>query len=116
MLRTEPLSATYEDGRLTVRLLGEIDHHGAREMREKIDRQLYLYHPSEFVLSLGRANFMDSSGLGLILGRYTVCRQFACAMRLTDASDQMLRIFRLAGLERISGLTIDGLPGKEARP
>lgn len=103
----------YADGCLTVTVRGDIDHHSARPLREQIDRQLYLHHPSEFILSLGEVNFMDSSGLGLILGRLAVCRRLPCPMRLSGADGRMLRIFRLAGLERISGLTVEGLYQKE---
>ena len=110
----EPICAAFSDGSLTVRVVGEVDHHSAGVLREKLDRQLYLYHPREFVLSLSGVSFMDSSGLGLILGRLAVCRHFGCTMRLCDADEWMLRIFRLAGMERISGLTVDGL-SKERR-
>lgn len=104
-----PVKVDYEDGHLSIGLSGEIDHHSARPLREKIDRQLYLYHPSECTLSLRGVDFMDSAGLGLILGRLAVCRQFSCPMRLTGADARMLRIFRMAGIARMEGLTVDGL-------
>ena len=103
----------FADGCLTVTLSGEVDHHGARGVREEIDRLLYLHRPREFCLSLGGVNFMDSSGLGLILGRLSVCREFGCPMRLTDTSERMRRIFAMAGLARMDGLEIEGLTKKE---
>ncbi len=108
-----PLQIQYEDGYLSVRLQGEIDHHTARAFREELDHQLYLYHPRAFTLSLSGVDFMDSSGLGLILGRFAICRQFSCPMRLCGAGPRLLRIFHMAGLERMTGLEIDGLPGKD---
>ena len=56
---------------LTIYLEGDIDHHNARTVRSKIDTKLYIQRPEELVLDLSRVNFMDSSGLGLILGRFT---------------------------------------------
>lgn len=113
MASVEPITAVFSDGCLTVTVAGDIDHHSARALREGLDRQLYLYHPHDFVLSLGQVNFMDSSGLGLILGRLAVCRHFSCTMHLTDVSERMLRIFKLAGLWRIPDLHIDGLAKEE---
>ena len=103
----------YANGCLTVTLSGEVDHHGARAVREEIDRLLYQHRPRSFCLSLGGVNFMDSSGLGLILGRLAICRECGCPMRLTEASERMRRIFAMAGLARMEGLEIEGLTKKE---
>lgn len=109
MTTEEVMSVVYRDGRLTVSLTGEVDHHSAKPLREQLDHQLYLHRPRELVLALEGVSFMDSSGLGLILGRLAVCRHFACPMYLIGADERMLRIFRMAGLSRIEGLSIEGL-------
>jgi stage II sporulation protein AA (anti-sigma F factor antagonist) len=109
----EAVRAVYTDGVLTVSLAGEIDHHTARPIREEIDRYLYRYHPEEVVLSLGAVSFMDSSGLGLILGRLALCRHFGCRLRIIDADERVMKIFLLSGMERIEGLVIEGLCEKE---
>ena len=111
----ETMQVRYTDGCLTVCPVGEIDHHTARAMREEIDRQLVTYHPQQFVLSLAHIRFMDSSGLGLILGRLAVCRRFSCPMRLCGAGERMLTIFRMAGLQRMQDLQIDGLNKEETK-
>ena len=113
MTREKQVRARYADGCLTVEILGEVDHHSARPLREEIDRQLYLYRPSLFCLSLARVNFMDSSGLGLILGRLSLCRELGCPMRLTDVSERAARLFRMAGLGRAEGLTVEEHTEKE---
>ena len=110
---TEPITSSYTDGTLFITMTGEVDHHTARAIRERIDHRLYLYHPRECVISLGGVNFMDSSGLGLILGRLEVCRHFSCVLRLVDVDARIRRIFTLAGMERITGLEIEGLSKKE---
>ena len=111
----ETLAVTFQNGTLTVCPVGEIDHHSARAMREEIDRTLLAHKPQLFVLSLARIRFMDSSGLGLILGRLAVCRRLSCPMRLCDASKRMLTIFRMAGLFRMQDLQIDGLSKEETK-
>lgn len=105
----ESIRAVYRDGVLNVSILGEVDHHSARVLREKLDRQIYLHKPEELVLSLGAVSFMDSSGLGLILGRLAVCRHFKCRMQLVGADERTLRIFRMAGLSRVEDLSVEGL-------
>ena len=114
MTKEKQVRASYADGVLSVGIVGEVDHHSARPLREEIDRYLYLYRPTVLSLSLARVNFMDSSGLGLILGRLALCRELACPMRLTDVSERAARIFRMAGLARMEGLTIEEAREKES--
>lgn len=109
----EPLRVAYTDGILTVALTGEIDHHTAKPMREELDRQLYRYHPEEMVLAMDGVGFMDSSGLGLILGRLALCRQFGCRLRVVGADERAKKIFALSGLGHLAGLVIEGLCEKE---
>lgn len=113
LLEKEPIRVDYADGILRIALLGEIDHHSAKPIRERIDRQLYRYHPRELVLALDEVSFMDSAGLGLILGRLSLCREFGCPLRVVGAGEHAMRIFSLSGMERIEGLTIEGLCEKE---
>ena len=108
------VEAVFADGRLTVTLAGEIDHHSARPLREAVDHLLEMHKPRDFRLSLERVNFMDSSGLGLILGRLALCRAIPCPMTLTNASERMKKIFLMAGLGHMQGLTIEGVQKKES--
>ncbi len=109
----EPIRVSYSDGVLTVAVTGEIDHHSAKPIREAIDKQLSRYHPSELTLEMGSVSFMDSSGLGLVLGRLALCRRFGCPLRVVGADERVMRIFTLSGMERIEGLTIEGMREKE---
>ena len=60
---------SYDNNRLTAALKGDIDHHGAAEMRIQIDGELERTTPSLLTLDFSEVGFMDSSGIGLILGR-----------------------------------------------
>ena len=55
---------------VTAYLSGELDHQTAREMREAIDSSVELNMPSTLVLNFKNISFMDSSGIGLVMGRY----------------------------------------------
>ena len=88
------------DGVLEVRLGGEIDHHSAVFLREELDRLLWHKRPRRLVLNLARIEFMDSAGLGLLMGRYRLVKELGGAMALTAPNPRVLKILRLAGMER----------------
>jgi stage II sporulation protein AA (anti-sigma F factor antagonist) len=93
--------AEFYDGTLRVTLEGEIDHHSAVATRGEIDRLIYEYRPRRFELALSRIGFMDSSGLGLVMGRYTLVHDLGGEMVVLDPSPAILRIFKLAGMDRL---------------
>ena len=95
------------DGLLFVRLLGEIDHHSATGLREEIDRAVLSERPQRLVLDLSAVEFMDSAGLGLLMGRLRLMRDLGGVLALTRPNERVLKILRLAGMERF--MEIDGL-------
>ncbi len=88
------------DGLLCVYLYGEIDHHGAVALREDLDKLLWRERPRRFVLNLSRIEFMDSAGLGLLMGRYRLVRELGGVMALTAPNPRVMKILRLSGMER----------------
>ena len=60
---------------LIVHLDGELDHHSSEEVRNKIDSKYYDENLLNLVLDLRKVNFMDSSGIGLVMGRYKNCKE-----------------------------------------
>ena len=101
------LKSRFVDGVLEIALYGEIDHHSARSIREQMDTLLFMHRPRLFLLSLEHISFMDSSGLGLILGRLNVARELVCEMRLCHLTDRIQKILSLAGAKRLRGLVIE---------
>ncbi len=89
---------------LTARLSGELDHHSAAEMRSEIDTAIELNMPSLLILDFGGIRFMDSSGIGLVMGRYRNLKKLGAAIHITGASPQIYKVMRLAGLEKIATL------------
>ncbi len=85
---------------LTVSLHGEIDHHSAGKIREEIDRDVFFYRAPKVVLDLSNIDFMDSSGLGLILGRYTKIKDLGSVLILKDPTEEIMKILRLSGADK----------------
>ena len=72
---------------VTAYLDGEIDHHSAREMRETIDRELESGNVKLLILDFRDVTFMDSSGIGLVMGRYlSLIHIFLKRLRASRAS------------------------------
>lgn len=91
---------------LIAQITGEIDHHTAKHLREEIDGQMYALSPKEVTIGLSGVSFMDSSGLGLVVGRLVTAKEVGCTLTLTGVDARTMRIFEMAGLERMRGLTI----------
>ncbi len=102
---TKDMRCLETDGSLTVYLEGDIDHHSAQTIRSRIDTRLFLARPRELVLDLSRVSFMDSAGLGLILGRFTKASELGVAFRLINPNRHILKILDLAGMERLVPIT-----------
>lgn len=86
---------------LTLSLSGELDHHGAAEARRRIDAIIDESAPKKLVLSLTDIRFCDSSGLGLIMGRYKKARSVGADICVADPSPAVEKIMRLAGLDKL---------------
>ena len=100
------LTARLEEGHLTVGMRGEIDHHTARLLREEIDRRIFLDMPRVLTLEMSGITFMDSSGIGLIIGRLEKIRSIGGALRICGLSPRIRTILGLSGVERLPSLTI----------
>lgn len=92
---------TYDEGILIINLEGDIDHHSAKPLREEIDTNLYLYRAGTVILDLAGVDFMDSSGLGLILGRYTKITDLGGKLILANPDENVEKILSLAGTEKL---------------
>ena len=88
------------DRLLCVYLYGEIDHHGAIDLRRDLDALILRERPLRFVINLERIEFMDSAGLGLLMGRYRLMKELGGEMVVTEPNARVLKILRLAGMER----------------
>lgn len=91
----------FSGGLLVVRIRGEIDHHSAVAMRSGIDCEILENRPTRLILDLSEVDFMDSSGLGLILGRYSAINNVGGELLVLNPNAGVMKILKLAGAERI---------------
>lgn len=90
------------DGKVTAYLEGELDHHAAKGIREKIDEYIERVRPSLLILDFKNVTFMDSSGIGLVMGRYRTMQLLNGKLIVKNASLHIKKVMRLAGLDRLA--------------
>ncbi|MCL2087522.1 MAG: STAS domain-containing protein [Oscillospiraceae bacterium] len=87
--------------KIIAELSGDIDHHNLKEIRSEIDHRLEESTPKWLILDFEDVDFMDSSGIGLILGRKRVLDLFGGGLAIRNAKAGVRKIIRLAGLEHL---------------
>ncbi|MHB1316096.1 MAG: STAS domain-containing protein [Christensenellales bacterium] len=85
-------------GTLTVKLKGELDHHSADYVRVEVDRLIEDRTVTQLVFDLSGLSFMDSSGIGVLLGRYKKMQRRSGTVALKGAVRQIDKILSMAGL------------------
>ena len=90
-----------KNGVLTARLHGELDHHSAAAARDTIDDTARRMHPHTLRLDFSELTFMDSSGIGLILGRLRLVSTWGGKVIVTNVSPQLQKMIELAGIPRL---------------
>lgn len=93
-----PTEIENDGERMTVRLKGDIDHHSVTSMRLVIDAALERAEPRLLILDFADVSFMDSSGIGLILGRMRVLSGFGGKIAVKNPSSFVSRMILLSGL------------------
>ena len=87
---------------------GELDHHSAQAMREEMDAAMEDRQIRTLILDLRDLTFMDSSGIGVIIGRYRLLSRRGGSVYVRNMSPQVEKLFTLSGLHRIIQKTCQG--------
>ncbi|MBQ7903004.1 MAG: anti-sigma factor antagonist [Oscillospiraceae bacterium] len=94
----------HDKSKLTVFLYGEIDHHGARQVRGQIDSRVLKLMPEIVIINFSNVTFMDSSGIGLVLARYKFCSDCGASLYVEGVDRQTGKILALAGIKTIQNI------------
>ena len=95
------LKFDFKDDTLWICIIGETEHHSAAQMRMEIDEKILELCPKQVVLDLSQTDFVDSSGLGLVLGRYTRVQEIQGELVIANPSEHILKILKCAGVDRV---------------
>lgn len=92
-----------QDDTLVATLTGEIDHHAADRIRSDIDDELQLYDVKNLVFDFSDVTFMDSSGIGVVLGRYKKIRALGGTVVIRGANSLVRKILEMSGVFMLEG-------------
>ncbi len=101
MLTEKLTELSFANYTLNVKIRGDIDHHSAKRVRAQIDEAILSRKPHFVILDLSSVDFMDSSGLGLILGRYAYATDMGARLIIYKPTGRIKKILEMAGIERI---------------
>ncbi|NLL70069.1 MAG: anti-sigma F factor antagonist [Epulopiscium sp.] len=90
-----------EKRNMIIKIQGEIDHHTSEALREKIDKAYERYNAKNIIFDFSEIPFMDSSGIGVIMGRYRNSSQKGGQVAIVHLQPQIERVFQLSGLYKI---------------
>ncbi len=102
------ITLTNEKEKLTAAITGEIDHHSARSIREEIDANLKRSLPKELVFDFSGVTFMDSSGIGLLMGRYKLLCSMGGKIVVRQVRPQIARVLKLSGMNKLIRIEEEG--------
>lgn len=90
-----------QDGRLTVALTGEIDHHCAKHYIQAIATKIEAYTPSVCVLDFQDVSFVDSSGIAVVINALRSMTQIEGSLILAGLTEQPMKVFRASGIDKL---------------
>lgn len=92
----------YEKNRnLIVQISGDIDHHSLENTRDKIDKAFSRSNAKNIIFDFKNVEFMDSSGIGLVIGRYRLIENNGGRVGAANINNDLKRIFEISGLKKI---------------
>lgn len=95
------LQSIRDGDRLIVRIGGELDHFCAQSVRRDLDALLLDRSIRTLILDFSSLTFMDSSGIGVVLGRYRLLRDRGGHVAIVGMNPHIVRLFHMSGLDRI---------------
>ena len=92
---------SFLDGRLTVVLTGEIDHHCAKGYIQAISAKIEAYTPDVCILDFADVSFVDSSGIAVVINALRFMTQIEGRLLLAGIGNQPMRVFRASGIDKL---------------
>ena len=90
-----------EDKQLIFRLEEDIDECTVQKIRRKLDNEIERYMPKEVIFDFNNVSFMDSAGIGLIIGRYKLANMLGGKVQVANLTTPVRKIFEMSGMQRI---------------
>lgn len=102
------LTVWNEKDKLYLKLSGDVDHHAVKDTRKEVDELIVKNRPSTLIMDLSAIDFMDSSGLGFVLGRLRKMNDIKGKMLILDPTKRTEEMLRMAGADKIIKIVRSG--------
>ena len=89
------------DKLLCIQITEEIDHHTTEKLRRKMDYEITRFMPRKVVLDFSKVTFMDSAGIGLLIGRYKLAKMLGGSSKIINANQSVKKVLEMSGVVRI---------------
>lgn len=89
------------DNCLYIEITEEIDHHTTEKIRRKMDNEITRFMPRKVVFDFSKVSFMDSAGIGLLIGRYKLVKMLGGMIEIINASNTVKKILEMSGIIKI---------------
>ena len=97
-----------EFGVVTIgKILGDLDHHTAKDIRHEIDEEIRRENPKILILDFSALTFMDSSGIGLIMGRYKLMEELSGKIIVSCCQSYIKKVLKISGVNRLAEIVED---------
>ena len=93
-----------EDKLLIVKIIAEIDHHTTEKLRRKIDNEITRYMPRKVIFNFDKVSFMDSAGIGMIIGRNKKIKMLGVELEIENATRNVRKVLEMSGITKIISL------------
>ncbi len=90
-----------EDKQLVIKILYEIDECSVQKIRGRVDYELERYMPKKVIFDFDNVTFMDSAGIGLIIGRYKLANMLGIEIEITNLTHSVKKIFEMSGILKL---------------
>nr|MBP3681268.1 anti-sigma factor antagonist [Clostridia bacterium] len=90
-----------EDKLLILKITEEIDHHVAEKIRRMADNEITRYMPRKVVFDFNKVSFMDSSGIGMIIGRYKTATMLGGIVEMKNVNPSVQKVLEMSGVLKI---------------
>ncbi len=90
-----------EDKLLILRITEEIDHYSCEKIKKRIDYEIEVHIPKKVIFDFSDVNFMDSSGIGMILGRYKLVSMFGGKTSLVNVKPTIKKVLEMSGILKL---------------
>ena len=102
-----------KDKLLILEITEEIDHHSCEKIKKRADYEIEVHIPKKVIFDFKNVNFMDSSGIGMIIGRYKLISMFGGKTSMINVKPQVKKVFEMSGILKLIPIEEEEIGGTQ---